>query len=303
MLIWVGVTDKDWFDYLATLQPEEVNFWQPSSKPPTKQLSPGNLFLFKLHSPHNYIVGGGFFVRFASLPVRVAWEVFGRCSGVQTYEGLIDRLQRYRRARVHADAEIGCSVLNAPFFFTPGDWIPIPSDWSPNIVRGKTYATETEIGADLYQAVTSRLEKGAVRDQAAGEPAYGERYLSKARLGQGAFRVLVTDAYHRRCAVTGERTLPVLEAAHIRPYAQMGPNRIENGILLRADIHRLFDNGFVTVDPDLRFIVSDRVREEYANGKEYYRHHGQRLPNLPDNADEQPSRDYMEWHRNEVYLG
>jgi putative restriction endonuclease len=37
------------------------------------------------------------------------------------------------------------------------------------------------------------------------------------RLGQGAFRLLVTDAYQRRCAVTGERTLPVLDAAHIRP--------------------------------------------------------------------------------------
>lgn len=52
-----------------------------------------------------------------------------------------------------------------------------------------------------------------------------ERYhhiLIRHRLGQGAFRVLVTDAYQRRCAISGEKTLPVLEAAHIRPYSQHG---------------------------------------------------------------------------------
>ena len=39
------------------------------------------------------------------------------------------------------------------------------------------------------------------------------------RLGQGAFRIIVTDLYGRKCAVTGEKTMPALEAAHIRPYA------------------------------------------------------------------------------------
>lgn len=44
VIFWVGVTDKDWFDYLAVLQPDEVNFWQPSATPPTKRLNPGDLF-------------------------------------------------------------------------------------------------------------------------------------------------------------------------------------------------------------------------------------------------------------------
>ena len=51
----------------------------------------------------------------------------------------------------------------------------------------------------------------------------------------------MTDAYERRCAVTGEKTLPVLEAAHIRPYALLGPHRVNNGLLLRSDLHKLFD--------------------------------------------------------------
>ena len=49
-------------------------------------------------------------------------------------------------------------------------------------------------------------------------PRYGEPTLVTPRLGQGAFRVLVTDVYHRRCAITGGKTLPALDAAHIRPY-------------------------------------------------------------------------------------
>ena len=72
------------------------------------------------------------------------------------------------------------------------------------------------------------------------------------RLGQGAFRVLVTDAYRRRCTISNERTLPVLEAAHIRPYADNGPHQLSNGLLLRSDLHRLFDLGYFTVDPDRR---------------------------------------------------
>lgn len=64
MRIFVGVTDKDWFTLLASrVNIEEVNFWRPSPKIPFKALDPGELFLFKLHSPDNFIVGGGFFTK------------------------------------------------------------------------------------------------------------------------------------------------------------------------------------------------------------------------------------------------
>jgi predicted restriction endonuclease len=68
---------------------------------------------------------------------------------------------------------------------------------------------------------------------------FGEPHLIRPRLGQGAFRVLVTDIYQRRCAVTQERTLPALEAAHIRPYGDGGEHEARNGLLLRRDIHSL----------------------------------------------------------------
>ena len=90
--------------------------------------------------------------------------------------------------------------------------------------------------------------------------------------------MLVTDLYERRCAVTGERTLPVLDAAHIRPLRrQTGPHDPRNGLLLRSDLHTLLDRGYVTVTPELRFEVSGRIREEFENGRDYYALHGGRF--------------------------
>lgn len=100
-------------------------------------------------------------------------------------------------------------------------------------------------------------------------------YMMKHRLGQGAFRVVVTDAYQRRCAITGEKTLPVLAAAHIKPYAENGPHSVNNGLLLKSDFHTLYDGGYITIDKDYRVDVSRRLHEDYGNRKDYYKYHGE----------------------------
>lgn len=116
------------------------------------------------------------------------------------------------------------------------------------------------------------------------------------REGQGAFRVRVLDAYERRCAVTGERSWPVLDAAHIQPSLGPASNHVQNGLVLRADIHRLFDAGYVTVTPDYRFRVSRRLRDEYENGRVYYQLDGAPLVMLPRRAESRPSREALAWH-------
>jgi putative restriction endonuclease len=304
MRFWVGVTDRNWFEFLRVRSPDEVNFWQPSSKALATFLEPGVPFLFKLHSPDDFIVGGGFFVRFSSLPARLAWEAFGEKNGVSDYFALKQRVEQYRKRPIRNDPEIGCNVLNAPFFFDDKDWIPVPQDWARNIVRGKTYDTEETVGLRLWNQIEERLRVQAKESLSAGEAArYGAEYLTRARLGQGAFRVLVTEAYQRRCAITGERTLPVLEAAHIKPYAESGPHLISNGILLREDFHTLFDDGYLTITDDLRVEVSHRIKEEFENGRAYYAHHGKQLIALPPQRDERPAAEFLRWHNENVYLG
>lgn len=308
MKFFVGVTDNKWFEYLAQLQPDEVNFWQPGGNISFKAIPQYAPFLFKLHSPNNYIVGGGFFVRHSFLPLSLAWDSFQQKNGAPDELTFRNSIVKYRERRdkiKEVDPVIGCIILTAPFFFPESEWIPIPSNWSASIVQGKTYSTEEQIEANLWAEVQARIEGISVENKATYSVAkerYGREYFSRPRLGQGAFRVLVTEAYSRRCATTGERTLPVLNASHIKPYSQEGPHIISNGLLLREDLHTLFDRGYMTVTEDYRVEVSKRIKEDYGNGREYYEMHGNNLVVLPGNKLELPSKEYIQWHNENVYI-
>jgi putative restriction endonuclease len=117
-----------------------------------------------------------------------------------------------------------------------------------------------------------------------------------------SFRVVVTDAYRRRCAVTRERTLPVLQAAHIKPYANGGEHDVRNGLLLRSDVHLLSDDGCITVTPSLHLEVSRRIREEFENGRDYYALDGRKL-DRPSRPFEVPLPELLTWHNERVYRG
>lgn len=134
------------------------------------------------------------------------------------------------------------------------------------------------------------------------QPKYGRFSLIRQRLGQGTFRVAVLDNYERGCAITNEHSLPALEASHIRPYSENGPHATSNGILLRADIHNLFDTGYVTVSPQYRVEVSSRLRSEFENGHSYYPLHGKEI-RLPISVTDRPSKDFLEWHNENKYVG
>jgi len=131
---------------------------------------------------------------------------------------------------------------------------------------------------------------------------YGQPALNMPRLGQGTFRIMVTEAYDWRCSITKECTLPALDAAHIKPYSESGLHAVNNGILLRRDLHALFDKGYMTITPAFKLEVSRRIREEFENGRDYYRLHGT-LMSLPDKTSDYPSTEYLEWHNGSVYLG
>jgi len=181
-------------------------------------------------------------------------------------------------------------------------WIPAPDSWSVNIVTGKRHNTGESEGERLWNAAFERLHLPAASGLKESPARYGDPVLIEPRLGQGAFRVAVIDAYSRRCAVTGERTLPALDAAHIQPDALGGQHAVRNGILFRRDLHPLFDRGYVTVTEDYRFEVSKRIREEFENGKDYYALNGRAL-SVPSKLQERPDRSILQWHNENVFLG
>lgn len=306
MKAWIAVTDNDWYRFLRQRPHlEEVNFWQPGGSRLFKTIGVGHPFLFKLHAPENFIAGGGFFTHASLLPSSLAWETFGEKNGAASLEEMRRQVERYRPKRrdPRKDYTIGCILLQDPFFFEEGDWIPVPKDFHPNIVQGKSYELGLPAGKAVWEAVRLRLRREVVergRRELEGSM-FGKPVPVRQRLGQGTFRVWVTDIYRRQCAVTREKALPVLEAAHIKPVAQGGLHRIDNGLLLRTDVHALFDRGYVTVTPDYKFRVSRRLKDDFDNGEYYRQFQGGELW-LPPSAEDKPQREFLEWHGDTVFL-
>ena len=250
---WIAPTDRDWFDFLASGQGwEEVNFWRPSDYYASRA-EPGAPFLFKLKAPFNAIAGFGYFVRYDALPEWLAWECFGPANGAPTFDSMKSRLDGFRaRNRLQGRGgleQIGCIVLSQPVFFPQPYWTPQPTNWPPRNLGPMRYDLMVGEGQRVWEhCLTTAVALGlagepVVEQLRQSEDRWGEPVLMRPRLGQAAFRLAVTEAYSRACAMTGEHSLPALESCHIRPFALEGPHEISNGLLLRSDLHRLFDKG------------------------------------------------------------
>lgn len=307
---YIGLTDPEWYAFLsAKPRVDEVNFWQPHGNRVFRAVNSGDPFFFKLRAPLKGIAGFGFFTRYEAMPAAMAWDCFGEMNGAPDFESMVDRIARLRRdgGSPTGDFLIGCIMVAAPVFFAREEWVAAPTDWAQTgIQQGKTYALDAGEGNRVFRECHERASRGGrywnVERVAEDNPRYGTPMLVKPRLGQGLFSLAVRDAYHGACAVTGEHSGPVLEAAHIVPYGRGGEHQVDNGLLLRSDLHRLYDRGYVTVTPDYEFRVGKRLREEFNNGRSYYGLDGSRIA-VPDNVLWRPDRERLEWHLQEVFRG
>lgn len=309
--LYVHPTDRRWFDFLRQQPPGgSVNFWKPRTKNFTS-LPPDEPLLFLLNKPDKVIAGVGYFAGKMNVTLETAWNIFGPRNGVGSYQEFYQLVYGNRYAPASSEATILCLTLNAPVFFERTDWLPVPPDWSGNLVQGKSYDAASPIGQVIWQQVSQVLPKyqstsllpEALLPELALEPAVSYRTaLRQVRPDQRAFQTIVTQAYDSKCAISGEKTVPVLEAAHIKPYAEAGPSIVSNGLLLRSDLHRLFDRHYLTINADsLRVQVSKRIKEEFSNGVAYYQYDGQKL-RLPHERLERPSQQFLRLH-NERYKG
>ena len=258
----VAVTDRDWFNHLRLLPTSgEVNFWAPSATP-FRALTPGEFFLFKLHAPDNFIVGGGVFAYANILPMLTRRECSMRRIEHRTWRRSGARIMRYRRTEAdnRSDFQIGCRILTQPFFLDRRSVLMCrPAGLA--ISSPSRRIQQTMPTADSWDMIQKRISSSTRSAGFREEQArYGVLRAGSDAARSGIFLILVTDNYGRRCAVTGERTLPALDAAHIRPYSQGGSHEVWNGLLFRRDIHSLFDAGYVSVPPikDLRSADASR---------------------------------------------
>jgi putative restriction endonuclease len=310
----VHTTDERWFSYFRPSDEitlvDEVNFWRPSAQSAFRALREGEPFFFRLKAPVNAIAGFGFFALQTIIPIPLAWDVFKDRNGDPDFLSFRRRIADYRSATSTSLLEpLNCLVLRDATFLPRAMWLPWnrSEDWSPNIVSFKGYSLDEHPGCLLAQL----LQSAAIRRVHETSTEYevlppGERAMANravvVRQGQGIFRARLLQAYNQRCAVTAEKSMPALEAAHIQPYLGPESNHVQNGILMRADFHNLYDVGYLTITPEYRLEVSHDLREDFENGIYYYGMRGTRI-RVPELIEQQPSRDALRWHNDNVFLG
>jgi putative restriction endonuclease len=307
---FVANTDQRWFEFLRSASVggvvDEVNFWSPMAQRPMRQMQPGEPMFFRLKRPRYAVAGYGFFAHFALLELDVAWETFGTSNGFSDRIRFLEALGGWRQQEVpelRSDGRrLACTILRDAVFWPEDRWIPWGSErgWPPNVTQGMTIRDAAladlllrQIQLDQHVPPEEFMPEFTLVDADEREIVSAQ---TRRRVGQGAFRTRLLTAYGARCAITGERTEPVLDAAHVQPYLGPRSNHIQNGLLLTKEFHALFDHGLVTVTPEHVVRVSPRIRDRWSNGKRYYDFHDRKLAVVPADARDQPSSDALHWH-------
>ncbi len=313
---YVAVTDVEWYDFLSRMVDErrrvdEVNFWNPTGKH-LKGFLPGEPFFFRLKAPRSCIAGYGFFAHFSRLRLDEAWVCFQEKNGTPSLMALCKPIGGHTGTSV-AEAfrnppVIGCTILRDAVFWPADRWIPWGSEqgWHSSQQRGATERDPARAERLLGEILFDHQAPPAELVQPFRIREVDERKIVEARSvrreGQGTFRAVLLDAYGRRCSITGERTEPVLDAAHIQPYLGPDSNHVQNGLLLTKEFHTLFDLGYVGVTPEYEVRISARLRQDWDNGRRYYEYDRRRLTKLPEDSRLLPSAEALSWHWQRRFL-
>ncbi len=320
--VFVAHTDREWFDNLSRLatptpggpvRVDEVNFWSPRSPKAIKAFALGEPVFFRLgkgRGPghgygHRMIAGYGFFAaHLDTIDVHLAWQLFGPKNGADTFSEFARILGRLTPASWRE--RLGTMILRDATFWPEPRWIPWGTERdyaSSGVQRGRTDANPAHVALLMAEVRRDAVARPADLDDAYRLVAVDGRRRVLAeqvrREGQGTFRARLLKAYEGQCAITGEHTEPVLDAAHIQPYLGPASNHVQNGLLLTQEFHTLFDRGLVCVedkDDVYRLRVSSLLQERWNNGRRYREYEGKRLF-VPGEASLRPSREALAWHR------
>ena len=310
--MYVSITDTNWINFITNNINNigtYINFWTPGSKI-FKAISPGELFLFKLHSrkskgENGEIIGGAFFDSFEQMSIKEAWNRFGYGNGVESLSELESAINDYRtHNNINKSINIGCIILRDVFFFDKNKWIESPSDWQKSIVSGKKYNTSNEIGYSLYQKVMtliqcdhdeeiiSKIETNVKNLKLEGMEK--EIYI-KTRINQGIFRDRLLNKYHS-CCLCNVSNPKLLIASHIKPWVKSEAKEkldSDNGLLLCPNHDALFDSGYISFDENGRIMISEKLNEIDAI-----------FMNVNKNMKiilSSKNKEYLEYHRNNIF--
>lgn len=296
----VGLTDQDWFEFLRDHEYSgDVNFWTPTPWS-IRRLQPGDEWHFLLKSPLRKLGGYGVFQEYRELSILEAWQTYGMGNGVATVGELVSRSRMYSERNSNnpvtgVNSIIGSVILSDLEFYEDDEFIDlnrIGLDFKRQIVKFK-YFDGIFPGSIIQETPISALPDEFTL--VASDPTEYSRQRRKNRKGQRRFRSNLLTAYGGSCPVTGESHERVLEATHIEPYINEASNHVQNGMLLRVDIHRLMDDGLLALDEDMNLLVSSKLKDS-----SYVQYAGIKI-SLPSNAADRPSTLAVTLHRTERF--
>lgn len=292
----ISPTDKNWFDYLKNEGfNSKVNFWTPTPWN-IKNLKSGNKLYFMLKSPIRKIGGFGEFVEYKNMSALEAWNIFGYRNGRNSKDEFIQSIQKYidKNSQKFGGKpidlktyEIGCIVLDNCEFWDEKNYIDISNhevEFAPQVVTIKYF--------DQYDSIKKSIEINT-NFNIVNEKRIEKKGITNVRIGQSEFKAKILRAYKNKCCISNETTPELLEAAHIQEYRNNYSNHIQNGLLLRVDIHRLYDNRLIYIDNEYKIHISNLVTSEN------YRQYDGKIINLPNEITEYPSKEALEMRKNE----
>jgi len=286
----ISPTDINWFEFLKeTGFNSDINFWTPTPWN-ISRLNQGDRLFFMLKSPIRKIGGFGEFKEYVNMSLNDAWVRFGKKNGCVTKQEFIDRLDKYKsKSSIDIssilNSEIGCIVLNNVEFWDTESYLDLANyqiNFSPYIVKIKYFTEDVPFGIKSYK--TPDNDFGLVEEDTEKYKVFRNVVERK---GQSIFRAKISKAYDGACCITREKTPELIEAAHIQQYLNSDSNHVQNGLLLRMDFHKLFDNGLLYINSEYKIEISPLVKGEY-----YKSFQGKSI-NLPKSQNDYPSKEAL----------
>ena len=285
-----------------------TNFWtvkQGEAPDELAGLKPGSLVLNVVdEGDHFYIVGGGYFLNWGELKPVEAWERFGVRNGYSSFDDLKEEIAKQGG---NADSTLISTILFGTFIFSRHEVLMVPDEFKAEFSGGKSrfmLSVNEPLGRYLERMLRDR--RAGLNSDEYSSDWRGIYYLAARHVEHSdidGFYAAVLAAYNFKCAVTGSEVQPLLDVANIQPCYSNTFQSVQNGILMRTDLHRLFSEGYITLryTQDLSAIevmVSKTIKT--VGGADYLQYDGRRLT-LPADKTKWPKREYLEWHQHKCF--
>ncbi|MGC8651457.1 MAG: HNH endonuclease [Minisyncoccia bacterium] len=283
-------TDEEWFNFLIENKLlDKVDFW--TSRNNKLNIQSGSPFFFKIKKN---IVGVGNFIKQDRLSVKEAWLEYGPKNGVSSFNEFLSKLSSSFRKELNADSEISLLIIS--------DITKFPRPVPLKTIKKEKMQTMGYIDGNDVNKIFESIElnfKQKNEDSVFNGKLFNESIL-KIRAFQQRLREKTLEKYGNKCMICGIDIKELLNVSHIKPVNKFPENAVDlNNVLLLCKQHdAMFDKGLISIASSGNILISDYLKRTKSDElKEEIK----KLENSKLNYDLASSRDFLEYHYNNIF--